>query len=166
MTPNRLLHHCVSSPALLAVLLLCACAGPRSDSAAQTPSRPDATTPALPPPPLADARTDQPIAVAPGIAVGESRPAGSVVSGPASPGAQQLSCKTDADCSIKDVGSCCGYQPRCLNKDAQTFPERVQAQCAKEGRVSHCGIMAITSCECLEGKCAPVTLSDNSSVVQ
>ena len=85
---------------------------------------------------------------------------------PKTAGPVSLSCKTHADCAIKDVGSCCGYNPRCLNKDSPTFPEQVQAQCAKEGRMGICGFPAITGCECVAGKCAGIAISDNSSLVQ
>jgi hypothetical protein len=71
-------------------------------------------------------------------------------------------CNSDADCAIKDVGSCCGYQPQCLNKDAPTFPEHVKAQCAREGRVSTCGMLAISGCQCRSGKCENVLQSDES----
>lgn len=90
-----------------------------------------------------------------GIAVGEPRPGvADTVS---------LECRTHADCAIKDIGSCCGYNPRCVNKDSATFPEQVQAQCAKEGRVSTCGFPTIASCECEAGKCAAVS-GDNGLV--
>ena len=85
---------------------------------------------------------------------------------PKTAGTVSLSCKTNADCAIKDIGSCCGYNPRCVNQDSPTFPERVQAQCGKDGRMSVCGFPAITACECVAGKCAGITLSDNSSLVQ
>ncbi len=71
-------------------------------------------------------------------------------------------CNTDADCAIKDVGSCCGYRPQCLNKDTPTFPEHVKEQCAREGRVSTCGMLAISGCQCRAGKCENVLQSDES----
>jgi len=49
------------------------------------------------------------------------------------PGEVDFSCKNDSDCKIKDVGSCCGYRPACVNKDSETFPEAVKAQCGKSG---------------------------------
>lgn len=81
-------------------------------------------------------------------------------------GDPSLSCKTDADCAIKDVGSCCGYNPRCVNKDSQTFPEQVQAKCAKDGRVGICGFPSISGCECVAGKCAGVPGADGDEVVR
>ena len=126
---------------LLGMLLLSACTGPGNDAA-----KPDLTVnapAARANPPIADRAT------LPGL-----------------PGSVSLTCKTNADCAIKDIGSCCGYQPRCLNKDSLTFPEQVKAQCAKEGRMSTCGFLAITGCECVAGKCAGIPLSDNSNLVQ
>ena len=75
---------------------------------------------------------------------------------PSEPSAVDSSCKTDDDCAVKDVGSCCGYYPRCLNKDSPTFPEQVKAQCAKQGRVGVCGFPAVSGCHCDQGKCAAV----------
>lgn len=81
-------------------------------------------------------------------------------------GDPSLSCKTDADCAIKDVGSCCGYNPRCVNIDSQTFPEQVQAKCAKDGRVGICGFPSISGCECVAGKCAGIPGADDNGVVR
>ena len=72
------------------------------------------------------------------------------------------SCNTDADCAIKDVGSCCGYHPQCLNKNTPTFPEQVKERCAREGRVSACGMLAISGCQCRSGKCENLLQSDES----
>ena len=115
-------------------------------------NRPEAVAepgPALPPPPLAtDAgATDENAAAVPppSIAVGEPNPG--------APGVVDASCKTDADCAIKDVGSCCGYRPQCVNTASPTFPEQVQAACAKSGRMGICGFPAITGCKCTAGKC-------------
>ena len=72
------------------------------------------------------------------------------------------SCSTDADCMVKDVGSCCGYRPQCLNKDTPTFPEQVKAKCAREGRVSACGVLAVSGCQCVSGKCENLLQSDQS----
>jgi hypothetical protein len=72
---------------------------------------------------------------------------------PGAPSVVDSSCRTDADCAIKDVGSCCGYRPACVNKASPTFPEQVQKQCAKSGRMGICGFPAITGCKCTAGKC-------------
>ena len=116
---------------------------------------------------------------APGIAVGEPDPThpapistdahphvqrdSGAVTGKSSSGAD---CQTDSDCAIKDVGSCCGYRPQCVNKNTPTFPEQVRARCGHEGRVGICGFPAITGCQCVAGKCSGITLSDDSTQVQ
>lgn len=66
-------------------------------------------------------------------------------------------CEVDADCAIKDLGSCCGYNPRCVNINSPTFADQVKAECAKQGRVGSCGFPAITACKCDSGRCAGVS---------
>ena len=63
------------------------------------------------------------------------------------------SCKSDADCAVKDVGNCCGYYPVCVNKDSPTDPAGVQAQCRAKGMVGVCGFPSIASCQCRNGQC-------------
>jgi hypothetical protein len=63
-------------------------------------------------------------------------------------------CTSDADCAVKDIGNCCGAYPACVNKDSPTDPARVQAQCAKLGRMSACGFREIDACSCTRGQCA------------
>ncbi len=63
------------------------------------------------------------------------------------------SCKTSADCEVKNVGNCCGAYPACVNKDSPTFPDRVKAQCGKEHRMGVCGFPVINGCSCVAGKC-------------
>jgi hypothetical protein len=67
------------------------------------------------------------------------------------------SCKTDADCEVKNVGNCCGYYPACVNHDSATFPDRVKAECAKKGMMGVCGFPDIKTCGCVEGRCADAT---------
>lgn len=69
------------------------------------------------------------------------------------PGAVDRSCTTDADCTVKNVGNCCGYYPACVNADSPTDPEGVQARCAAEGRAGVCGFPEIASCQCVQGSC-------------
>ena len=71
------------------------------------------------------------------------------------PAAVQIdsSCATDADCTVKDVGNCCGYYPACVNVDSPTDPEGVKAACAESGRMSVCGFPVIEGCQCVEGRC-------------
>ena len=64
------------------------------------------------------------------------------------------SCKTNADCEVKNVGNCCGYYPQCVNVNSPTDPEQVKADCAREGRSSVCGFPSIDQCQCVEGQCA------------
>jgi hypothetical protein len=66
------------------------------------------------------------------------------------------SCRTDADCTVKNVGNCCGAMPACVNKDSPVDPSAVQSQCAKEDRVSACGFRQIDACSCNAGHCAAV----------
>lgn len=77
-----------------------------------------------------------------------------------------LGCRSDSDCAVKDGGSCCGYRPVCVNKDTPTFPEKVKAACAKEGRVGICGFQAIDGCQCVAGKCEGVLMMENSVPLQ
>ena len=70
------------------------------------------------------------------------------------PGEVDYSCTTDADCAVKDVGSCCGYAPACVNANSPTFPEQVKAECAKNDMQSVCGFRDIEGCTCVEGRCA------------
>lgn len=72
------------------------------------------------------------------------------------PGEVDFSCKTDSDCKIKDVGSCCGYRPACVNKDSETFPAQVKAECAKNDMAGICGFPSISSCACKNNKCEGV----------
>ncbi len=72
----------------------------------------------------------------------------------ATPSSPDRSCRTDADCTVKNVGNCCGYYPACVNVNAKTDPKAVQAQCAKSGQVGVCGFPEISSCQCVKGQCA------------
>jgi hypothetical protein len=63
------------------------------------------------------------------------------------------SCRTSADCAVKDVGNCCGAMPACVNKDSPTDPAAVQAQCQARGMMGICGFRAISACQCDNGQC-------------
>ena len=96
----------------------------------------------------------------------ESKPVSTSESDPSSSvGKVDLSCKTDADCTVKNVGNCCGYYPQCVNVDSETFPDQIKAQCAREGRSSICGFPSIQSCTCIQGQCAARTGPANGSEV-
>jgi hypothetical protein len=116
-----------------------------ADANANLPDAGAAPGAPLPPPPLATDAGDVAATPPPSIAVGEPNPG--------APGVVDASCRTDADCAIKDVGSCCGYRPQCVNTASPTFPEQVQAACAKSGRMGICGFPAITGCTCKAGQC-------------
>lgn len=70
-------------------------------------------------------------------------------------GALDYSCRTRADCAVKNVGNCCGAEPACVNKDSPVDPAAVQAQCKASGMMSICGFQEIASCQCVSGRCEP-----------
>ncbi|MFD0739947.1 hypothetical protein ACFQZQ_11740 [Lysobacter koreensis] len=80
-------------------------------------------------------------------------PAQRVPESVARPGKVDSSCRSDADCTVKDVGNCCGYFPACVNVNSPTDPKGVQAQCAKSGMASVCGFQEISGCQCVQGQC-------------
>ncbi|MBB4130740.1 hypothetical protein [Xanthomonas sp. 3075] len=63
-------------------------------------------------------------------------------------------CRTDADCTVKNVGNCCGAFPACVNVDSATDPKGVMAQCQASGMMSVCGFREISACQCVAGQCA------------
>ncbi|MEO8366135.1 MAG: hypothetical protein ABI538_08000 [Pseudoxanthomonas sp.] len=65
-------------------------------------------------------------------------------------------CKTSADCAVKDVGNCCGAMPACVNKDSPTDPAAVQAQCQAKGMMGVCGFREVSACQCDNGQCVEV----------
>ena len=69
-------------------------------------------------------------------------------------------CKTSADCAVKNVGNCCGAMPACVNQDSPTDPAAVQAQCQAKGMMGVCGFREISACQCDNGQCvaAPVQI--------
>ena len=75
----------------------------------------------------------------------------------ATTGTVDSACRTSADCAVKNVGSCCGQYPACVNRNSRTFPEQVRAQCAQEHRMGVCGFPSISGCECVAGKCEAQT---------
>ena len=62
-------------------------------------------------------------------------------------------CHTDADCTVKNVGNCCGAFPACVNVASPADPAAVQAQCRASGRMSVCGFREISGCQCKQGQC-------------
>ncbi|MGY4515307.1 hypothetical protein [Lysobacter sp. HA18] len=63
------------------------------------------------------------------------------------------SCASNSDCTVKNVGSCCGAMPACVNKNSPVDPAAVQADCARQGMSSTCGFKDIQSCSCVAGTC-------------
>ena len=67
---------------------------------------------------------------------------------PAPAGPVDYSCKVASDCAIKNVGSCCGYYPRCVNVKSEPTPVK-----CSEGVMGVCGFPAITHCACEANQC-------------
>ncbi len=66
-------------------------------------------------------------------------------------------CETDADCVIKDMRNCCGYNPKCVNKEfPEPDPEEVARKCEESNMMSVCGFPAIESCKCENNTCIDV----------
>lgn len=63
------------------------------------------------------------------------------------------SCRSDADCTVKNVGNCCGVYPACVNITSPTDPAGVQARCQAQGMMGVCGFTEIQGCSCLQGQC-------------
>lgn len=120
---------------LLGVALLVACSGPSSSPEQVEADKVVHTQPPLPPPSMDE--NDQ----------GDDHKQSSETP------TIDRSCQTNSDCVVKDIGSCCGYQPACVNKNSPTDPEAVKARCAKEGISSICGFQEIESCQCVQGSC-------------
>lgn len=145
------------------ILGLAACAAPTPNGGTQAS---DEATPAKSATASADAASSSPrTASAQAEQVSDGKPMRTGGPLPADPiehasgsrsgaaGAVDFSCQSDADCAVKNVGSCCGYHPGCVNKNSPTDPEGVKAQCAKQGMASVCGFQEISSCSCRQGRC-------------
>jgi len=152
--PTSVMHRVLHCPMLLialslGVLVLSGCAGGTTgdDKADEAPI--SAPTPSGMMPPVNDANgrplIEQPLSSAP-VPVADT----------GVPGEVDVSCSTDADCVVKNVGNCCGYYPACVNIDSPTFPEQVMAECAKNDMMAVCGFADIQGCQCVEGRCASI----------
>ena len=133
---------------LAALLMLAACAAPKN--AVDIKSAP---------PPPAMSVEEKSATQTPDMVTNEKAAA-------SKPGEVDFSCKSNSDCKIKDVGSCCGYRPACVNKDSQTYPEQVKAECAKNSMAGICGFPSISSCACTNNKCEGVAGSMSEGKVQ
>lgn len=74
------------------------------------------------------------------------------------------SCRTDADCAVRDVRNCCGAMPSCVNADAKIDPNRVQEDCKRGGGFAVCGFPAIEGCKCASGQCVALTKPIDPSI--
>ncbi len=121
---------------IVAALLLCiaACAAPSGNGAAK--AEPVAAANATPPPRDVAAAITDPAPVKVRLEAVDN------------------SCKTDVDCTVKNVGNCCGAYPQCVNVASPTFPDQVKAACAAKGQMGICGFPSISGCQCVSGKCA------------
>ena len=151
---------------------------PRGDAPGADAPHPDAPPADAPPaspaprPPAIDASTPPRLtgialadATAAAAPMGAARPATSAATPvPVGRGKLDDRCAGNADCAIKDVGSCCGYRPQCLNHDSPTDAAAVKAHCASEGRVGICGFPAIAGCQCVQGHCAATLQTDQDRV--
>jgi hypothetical protein len=128
-------------PALFALLasaaLLAGCAAPATTRATQAPP-----SQSLAPAPTTATPVGAPLGVAPSPAR-------------ATPVQVDTRCGRDADCAVKNVGSCCGELPACVNADSPTDPAAVQAECRASGRMSVCGFRQVSACQCQAGTCMP-----------
>ena len=66
------------------------------------------------------------------------------------------SCRVDSDCTVKDVGNCCGTFPACVNVDSPADPRAVMAECQRSGMASVCGFREIQACACVASRCEAV----------
>jgi len=112
---------------MMAVLALVACAAPPPASVPHDAGAPSASAPPM------------------------SSPTPPRVAG--TPVQVDFSCRSNADCAVKDVGNCCGTMPACVNKASPTDPKAVQAQCAQKGMAGICGFREINTCQCVSNRC-------------
>jgi hypothetical protein len=158
-----LLRPTLALSALLGALLaLSACAGGNAGSGQADAER----VSTAPPPPDLVLPTSDPAKDASGQPLIAQPLSNEAVAAPSdgAPGKVDYSCRTDADCAVKNVGNCCGYYPACVNVDSPTFPEQVKADCAKNDMMAVCGFADIAGCQCIEGRCAAGPATDGEAV--
>lgn len=63
------------------------------------------------------------------------------------------SCRSDADCTIKDIRNCCGYYPKCVNSNAVPNQELVIDLCEISESMPICGFQTINNCVCIDNTC-------------
>lgn len=64
-----------------------------------------------------------------------------------------LACQTDAQCTVKNVGNCCGEFLACVHVDQPVDAAAVKRRCEAEGLSSICGHRDIAACRCDSGRC-------------
>ena len=134
------MRHLLTGLLFSSLLLLGACAAPPAgDAIAATPAA-DAAQPA------ASSHGTRARAPEPAPKERQAEPAQTPVK-------VDFSCRTDADCAVKNVGNCCGAKPACVNADSPTDPEGVKAECARKGMMSMCGFKPVEGCQCVQGQC-------------
>ncbi|WP_133501154.1 hypothetical protein [Cognatilysobacter terrigena] len=147
------------APILLALGLLAGCARPQAttDTPAATTSNDASSAMRDAAPPAAHST---PASANQDVMAGRDRPPPRKSDGlppqrVEAPNAPKLvtSCASDSDCAVKNVGSCCGAMPACVNKNSPVDPAAVQAECARKGISSTCGFKDIHSCSCVAGTC-------------
>ncbi len=138
--------------ALTALLALAACSAPRDSVAPASPATLPASNELAEP---GAKNASEPFEPSDGNGTADAL---------AQAGDVDYTCRTDADCTIKDVGSCCGYRPACVNLDSPTFPERVKAECAASGTSGICGFPSISGCQCVAGHCEGINAAATSPV--
>lgn len=73
-------------------------------------------------------------------------------------------CERALDCEIKDVHSCCGYYPKCVNKNTIANATLVEDLCGQSSFTGYCGYIDIKSCKCENKKCiGSEEIVDNSN---
>lgn len=128
------------------LLALAACAAPSPEGArAATPTAGDVATPA--------SDNAQAAAQATRARAPEPTPKERQADSAQTPVKLDFSCRTDADCAVKNVGNCCGAKPACVNANSPTDPEGVKAECARKGMMAMCGFKPIEGCQCVQGQC-------------
>ena len=65
-------------------------------------------------------------------------------------------CSVNSDRVVKDVHNCCGYYPKCVNKDYIPNIASVEKECKEKGIVSICGFAEVKECRCEQNKCVSV----------
>lgn len=154
MRAKERLHRIVRALSLaFALAIVGACAAPAPDGGVQADADKEAATRTAAVSPAAPVAETQPPAPKKPMNTGGPLPPERIDESRPAPAPVDTTCSTDADCTVKNVGNCCGYYPACVNVDSPTDPKGVQAECARKGMASVCGFQDISSCSCKQGHC-------------